>query len=305
MTENATPPRKRPLYRRVLRWIVVIAAVLLTIDFIGLPMFTGIYAAWPHDENVGDPPEDFRELDLHAVEDGTRLAAWYRPPDNGAAIILLSGAGGNRDDVRAKAVMLAEHGYGVLALDLRGTGESAGGTNLFGWEGTQDVGAAVEFLAAQDAVQHIGAWGISLGGEVLLGAAGDYPQMTAIIADGATVRSHEEKTAIDANDDGLPWVHSWLTYAFVGLFTGDDPPTPILDSLRATDQTQFLLIAAGKVDNEITFNRLYQDTLGEDRAGLWIVPDVGHTGGYDRYTDEYSARVLAFFEAALLLNGSP
>ncbi len=305
MTRTPQPNTpKRSLARRVLRWALVVVALLLLVDFVGLPMLTGIVAAWPAgvwpaDASVGDSPPGFSARDL-TTEDGVRLAAWYAPPQNGAAIILLAGAGGDRDDVRDKAIMLAAHGYGVLAPDLRGAGESGGNTNRFGWNGTRDVGAAVAFLAAQDDVGAIGGWGFSLGGEVLLGAASTYPALGAIVSDGATCRSHDEKIVVDSYASGLPRFHSWLTYTFVGLFTGDDPPDPpLLDSLRDAGGTQILLIAAGKDDDEIAFNALFRDTLG-DRGELWIVPGVGHTGGYARYTDEYTRRVLDFFAETLL-----
>ena len=112
------------------------------------------------------------------------LAGWYKPPLNGAVIILIHGAGGSREGMRPYAAMLARHGYGVLALDLRGHGASTGRTNRFGWQGTQDVGAAVAFLQARDEVKAIGGLGSSLGGEVLLGAASKYPALKAIAADG-------------------------------------------------------------------------------------------------------------------------
>ena len=54
------------------------------------------------------------------------LAGWYAPSRNGAAVVLLHGAGSTRSNVLDEAVVLAEHGYGVLMLDARGHGESAG-----------------------------------------------------------------------------------------------------------------------------------------------------------------------------------
>jgi fermentation-respiration switch protein FrsA (DUF1100 family) len=87
--------------------------------------------------------------------------------------------------------------------------------------------------------------------------------------------------------------HSWLTYKFTELFTGDDPPAPMLDAIRANPTTRLLLVAAGDNDTEIAYNRMFADAAG-DRAELWIVPGVEHTGGWDRYRDEYTQRVLDF-----------
>jgi uncharacterized protein len=46
------------------------------------------------------------------------------PSRNRAAVIALHGIGSDRLGVERHARMLARHGYGVLALDLRGHGES-------------------------------------------------------------------------------------------------------------------------------------------------------------------------------------
>jgi hypothetical protein len=51
-----------------------------------------------------------------ATSDGRRLAAWYVPSRNGAAVLVGHGSGGSRGRVAAHVRMLARHGYGVLAL---------------------------------------------------------------------------------------------------------------------------------------------------------------------------------------------
>ena len=35
------------------------------------------------------------------------------------------------------------------------------------------------------------------------------------------------------------------------------------------------------------------------RADLWIAPQVGHTGAFARYPDEYERRITGFFDSAL------
>src|SRR6185436_19928927 len=74
--------------------------------------------------------------------DGHRLAAWYVPSRNGAAVIAFPG----RAQPLPQARMLARHGYGVLVLDRRGEGQSGGDYNAFGWGGAADVVAGVRYL---------------------------------------------------------------------------------------------------------------------------------------------------------------
>ena len=73
--------------------------------------------------------------------------------------------------MRRQAELLAKHGYGVLALDMSGHGESGGRTNRLAWLGTEDIAAAARYLAEQPGVRSVGALGSSMGGEAVLGAS--------------------------------------------------------------------------------------------------------------------------------------
>ncbi|MHC1781999.1 MAG: alpha/beta fold hydrolase [Anaerolineaceae bacterium] len=93
--------------------------------YIALPVGLAIAAVLPMKEVVGAAPDGVTEINLQ-TSDGESLQAWYKAPDNGAAIILLHGAGSSREGVRSYIPMFTDNGYGVLALDLRGHGASSG-----------------------------------------------------------------------------------------------------------------------------------------------------------------------------------
>ena len=79
--------------------------------------------------------------------DAERLAAaWYVPPRNGTAVVLIHGSTGNRARVADRARLLARHGYGVLAIDLPGNGESDGYSNGLGDNAQPAVTAALDYL---------------------------------------------------------------------------------------------------------------------------------------------------------------
>jgi dienelactone hydrolase len=285
-------------YRRLLRWLLILVVAAAAILYLVLPFVVGVTAVLPIRQAVGPPPPGFSAVELE-TEDGVALAGWYAPPANGAAVILVHGAGGSREDVRPYAEMLAGQGYGVLALDLRGHGMSDGKTNRLGWQSTPDVGAAVRYLQAREDVDSIGALGLSLGAEVLLGAASAYPALEAIVADGATRRSAAELTALPSERSLRRNFTARVMYASVRLLSGETPPLPLLASMTAADSTAFLLIAAGAEELEVQFNELFAQTLGE-RATLWIAPEAAHTGARRRYPAEYETRVLGFFDRRLL-----
>jgi pimeloyl-ACP methyl ester carboxylesterase len=290
--------RKLASPKGIVRLVVIVLLTVLIGLYIGLPVGMGVAVVIPGKESVGPPPQGFEVVTLSAA-DGVELAGWYTPPENGAAIILLHGAGSSRAALRPYAEMLARYGYGVLALDLRGHGESSGKTNRLGWQSTPDVGAAIAYLQARPGVERIGGLGLSLGGEVLLGAAGEYPALRAIVADGATRRSVEELLALPSERSLYRNFTARVMYATVGALSGERPPEPLLDSMLAAQSTAYLLIAGGANQLEVDFNELFAGTVGE-RARLWVAPGAGHTGAFARYGDEYEQRVIAFFEETLL-----
>jgi uncharacterized protein len=289
---------KLPKRNRVARWTVILLLVVVIGFMLVLPAVFAVAVVFPYQGSVGSPPEGFEAITL-ATSDNVTLGAWYTPPTNGGVIILVHGAGGSRENVRGYADMLVRHGYGVLSLDLRGHGASDGTTNRLGWRGTDDVGAAVAYLQDRAEVTEIGAMGLSLGGEVLLGAASTYPAIRAIVADGPTNRSLDEVRVLESERPIHRKIFEGVYFTVVQLLSGDDPPDPpLLDSMVAAESTTFLLIAGGSNEEEVRFNEVFVETVGE-RATLWIAPDAKHTGAFKRYPAEYEERVTAFFDDAL------
>jgi hypothetical protein len=68
--------------------------------------------------------------------------------------------------------------------------------------------------------------------------------------------------------------------------------------MSEAEDTAFLLVAAGRDAQEVDFNTLFAETVGE-RVTLWVAQDASHTGAFKRYPDEYEGRVIGFFDAVL------
>jgi pimeloyl-ACP methyl ester carboxylesterase len=109
------------------------------------------------------------------------LRGAYAASKNGAAVMLVHGAGGNRTSVLPEARALAEAGYGVLLFDLPGHGESDGQIN-WGQSERAALGAATTFTLAQPDVKHgkLGAFGFSMGGYALIGFAAKDARIKAL-----------------------------------------------------------------------------------------------------------------------------
>lgn len=114
--------------------------------------------------------------------DGVPIAADWRAPRRGQPVfVLLHGLGAGRGEWKAFAARAAALGWGTLAVDMRGHGDSGGPpyTSFQGpkdWTAVEsDVQAAVEWLAS---VRHVARervvlGGASIGANLALRAAGD------------------------------------------------------------------------------------------------------------------------------------
>ena len=179
------------------------------------------------------------------TEDRVRVAGWYVPSSNGAAVVLRHGAGSTRSDVLAHAAAISRGGYGVLLTDARGHGQSGGRAMDFGWHGDLDVRAAVTFLTEQPDVDpdRIGVVGMSMGGEEAIGAAAADPRIRGVVAEGATGRTDSDKAwlsdtygARGSLQEGI----EWLRFQLADALTSAHKPISLADAIESTPSTDFL-----------------------------------------------------------------
>ena len=228
--------------------------------------------------------------------DGIELAGWYVPSTNGAAVVLLHGAGSTRSHALDEAAVLARAGFGVLLVDARGHGESQGRAMDFGWYGDADVAAATDFLARQRDVAPgaIGAVGLSMGGEEAIGAAGTNGEVRAVVAEGATARNAADHAWLSDRygirgtvQEGLQRVQDAVT----DLLTSAAVPTSLRGAVEAADETAFLLITAGTVADE-GHAAAHLAAGAPDRVDIWTVAGAGHTGARATDPEGWADRVL-------------
>jgi pimeloyl-ACP methyl ester carboxylesterase len=96
--------------------------------------------------------------------------------------MLFRGIGGRHQDLDPIAGAFNVAGYATLACDARGQGASGGYFDLDGPRTVEDIRAQFTWLASQFGVDgnHIGAWGISLGGGAALNSAAAGVRWSAI-----------------------------------------------------------------------------------------------------------------------------
>jgi pimeloyl-ACP methyl ester carboxylesterase len=232
------------------------------------------------------------------TSDGRELSAWYVPSRNRAAVLLSHGSGGSRERVAAHVRMLARHGYGVLALDNPGNGESQGHSNGLGYNAQPGVDAALRWLTGRPDVdpERIAGFGSSLGAEVLLEAAARDDRLRAIVADGPTrpMDGHRvSDPALPERAFGAVWLH-----AVRGVSGMREAPSLVGLMPRIAPRPVLLIAGGVGAPDEIPANRAYRDA-GGPTTQLWELPDAGHTGGLRTHPAAYERRTTTFLDRAL------
>ena len=284
--------RRRSWANRAIGVVVVAGAA----QFFVIPVGVGLVQTHNYRQAVGTPPaQTFRSVAFDS-SDGLSLAGWYHPSENRAAVVIANSAGGDRNGSIRHAELLASHGYGVLLYDARGTGESEGSPNGWGWDWAYDVEGALAFLRSQPDIDpdRLGGLGLSTGADVLIEVAATNRDLRVVVADGATGRSFADRLPGLLNAS-----IAWPMFAAGQVFSGSTPGEPLRDLVAQVAPTPLLLIAAGSIPGEIRVNRAYVEAAG-DPVELWALPDVAHTNAIDQVASEYERRVVEYLDTALL-----
>jgi fermentation-respiration switch protein FrsA (DUF1100 family) len=274
---------------------------------IGLTVFT-IVLGFAEVNNALHPPRiippgntlrenkiEFQQLNL-ITEDAIRLSAWYTPPRKGAVILLAHGYGDNRPEwVHA---LLAKKGYGVLAWDARAHGESDGEVSTIGYLEVWDVKAALDYALAQPDVNHIGAWGGSMGGATLIRAAADFAEIEALFIDSAFA-------SLDQEFDFLvpyPFINplaKFIAEKHTGLRL--DEVNPLKDIAQISPRPVYIVHGTGDTVAPPDAGEKLFNAANEPRF-LWVEENAAHLSIHQVNERRYQRRLIGFFDEWLLEN---
>ncbi len=242
----------------------------------------------------------YQEIEL-TTKDGIKLAAWYTPPEpalsavegNGSVILVAHGYNANRpEDIYA---MLAKHGYGVLAWDFRAHGQSGGDTCSLGYYEQLDVEAALDFALSQPDVEHIGAWGGSMGAATVILTAAKRSEIEAVVGDSAYPTLEDVmrlNTPIKIMQPFILFSGEWLSGAHI------DQVRPVDEIAKISPRG--VLIIDGWKNAAVAMNSPYRlfEAASEPKQ-LWVEDGVSHLAMYANDPIEYEKRVISFFDEYL------
>jgi uncharacterized protein len=284
-----------------LRWLRRSGIALLTIIgayWLVLPV--GIALLATHRPRVDVAPADlgrpYRQVTIRTA-DGLDLAGWYVRSRNGAAVISYP----TRQGKLPQARMLARHGYGVLLLDARGYDGSQGDPNLFGWDDTKDIDAAVTWLRHRPDVLdgRIGGIGFSVGGEMLLQAAAGNTGLKAVVSEGAGFRSVREELLYGPRGWFTSLPEQAVQSAALAIMSGTPPPPSLEELVPRIAPRHVFFVYAGHGAGGEEYNPDYYRAAHAPKE-IWKVSAASHTGGYGAQPRSYEHHVIGFFDRALL-----
>lgn len=137
-------------------WAVV-TLVVLAVGYLAVSLFVAVRLSAPNRQAPERTPAsvglEYRDVSFEST-DGVPLAAWWIPPSgegSSHAVVLIHGWEGDKSDmhVMETAPIYARAGYGVLLLDLRGSGSSGEARRTLSYRETRDVHGALSWLGQE------------------------------------------------------------------------------------------------------------------------------------------------------------
>jgi dipeptidyl aminopeptidase/acylaminoacyl peptidase len=259
------------------------------------------FEPWP-EAPILSHPESTGVAGLQSIRferrDGTELAGWYLPSANRAAVVLTHGTNADRSQMLPELRVLAAAGFGALAFDWPGDGQSGGTIH---WDhGERDaLVAAIDWLSVRPEVDptRIGGLGFSMGGYVMTQVASADTRLRAVIlesfpSDFAAYTRYQHRRWGPLSRLPAEWA-----IRRSGMDTGELPPGRVIGRIAPRP----LLIIGGTDDPVIPpdFLRKNYDAAGAPK-GWWLVPGAHHGDIAAVAPAEYSRRIAAFFRETLL-----
>ncbi len=247
-----------------------------------------------HPERTGIP--SLEEVSFRDAE-GRRMAGWYAPSRNRAAIVLVHGTGSERSSLLFETAFLARAGFGALAFDLPGQGASEGRTR-WGVPERAAIRAAADWLGARAEVDphRMGGFGCSMGAYVMTQAAVLDARLRAVTLAASPNDVVEQNWLATRRWGWLSQTPNHLALLAYGQSL-DMKPRDVIGKIAPRP----VFIIGGELDGLVP--RFMADQLyaaAGDPKQLWIVPQAHHVDYAQVAPRDYRLRVIDFFSRTLL-----
>jgi pimeloyl-ACP methyl ester carboxylesterase len=316
-------PGRRISFAPAGRGFVAIATVVVLFyavaGYLGSANMFGDHACW---RGMNRGPADFglrsETVSFDAI-DGIPLKAWWLPASGmpRGAVIIAHGIDHTRQVMLPRAAFLVRGSYDVLAMDLRGHGESGGSIVSPGLLEARDVLGALRYIRSRGNNEPVAVLGVSYGAVASLIAAAESPEIAAVIADGAYPRGKDVSEDISSHYLHDPRTNLWLRALFAassfpgvaratalayyfrsGVYLGPELLSVIPSASRIKAP---VLLISGKRDWIVPTDKALQilSAIRGDRKELVVIPNAVHDTTYSAEPVLYACTVLSFLDRSI------
>jgi uncharacterized protein len=314
---------------RLLRWIVVtllIFSVIVATAYTTLSIYIATRLIYAPQVPIYATPDSlglqFKYVTFPSRVDQVQLKGWYIPGilPNGnltsqRTIIMVHGNRTNRADKSVGILNLsgdlARHGFAILALDMRGTGESPPAPLSLGYFEQRDVLGAVDYLRsgpvpypALGRTHIIGGWGVSMGAATLLLASAQEPAIRAVVSDCAYADIIPVLEREVPKGGHLPQLFTPGSLYAANVLYGMDFYAVRPEDIVANIAPRPILFIHGASDTYIppsNMNTLAAAARTAPNANVqtWLVPGAEHAKSFNVEGAVYVDRIVAFYNTTL------
>ena len=268
----------------------------LAVGFIVVAAGVGEVLRHPALGSIGAPPSDLPAKSiLLRTERDQPVAGWMISGKSGAGVvILLHGVRGDRREMLDRARFLNRLGYSALLIDLPAHGESTAPQITYGWNESQGVKAALDYVAREFPAERVGVIGVSLGAAAFV-LSDPSPAPSAVVLESmfptiAEALSDRLRRYLGPLGESVAPLLLWQLPLRVGVLPEQLRPIVRIASLQSP-----MLVASGSIDRHTTVSetkRLYDAITGP--KDLWIVEGAAHVDLHAFDPGAYELRVSTF-----------
>jgi dipeptidyl aminopeptidase/acylaminoacyl peptidase len=288
----------------MLFWVAVALAALAVV-YLTISLLVALRFSAPDRQPAERTPDDvglaYSEVSFEST-DGVPLMAWWVPSgadeDSSRAVVLVHGWGGDKSDrhVIETAPIYARAGYGVLLLDLRGSGASGGERRTLGYQETRDVHGALAWLEKQGfKSERVVLHGWSMGAATAIRSAPG-SGVAAVIEEAGYADLPLILRKQIPESSGLPRFFNPGIFLAAKLFLGLDPwaVRPDEDAAHLRKEGAPLFVIHSTADEVVPFEHADLFVRAYPEAKLWKLEGYGHAEAYTH--PEYEERLLGFLQ---------
>jgi pimeloyl-ACP methyl ester carboxylesterase len=321
--DHAGRARRRVYRPRLVRGLAATAIVVVlfyaVVGYVGSADMFGDHPRWRW---MNRGPADFglrSESVSFDSTDGIPLKAWWMPASGTprGTVIIAHGIDHTRQVMLPRAAFLVRGGYDVLAIDLRGHGESGGNIVSPGLLEARDILGAIRYIRSRGSNEPIAVLGVSYGAVASLIAAAESPEIAAVISDSAFLTGKDVSEDVGHHYLRDPRTNFWMRALFLA--------SSISGAARATEMTYYLrsgvhlgpellsvlpsarrirvpvLLISGGLDWIAPTDKARQilAAIPDDRKELLVIPNAAHDTAYTAAPTLYASTVLNFLNRSI------